>query len=63
MTKSVFRAERWVALTAAAMFALQACGGGGGGSSSPPPPPPAPTPSASGQPGAGHQLSGSVERF
>lgn len=44
MKTPTLRTERWVALAAAGMFALQACGGGGGSSSSPPPPPPPPPP-------------------
>lgn len=43
MKTPILRTERWVALAAAGMFALQACGGGGG-SGSPPPPPPPPAP-------------------
>ncbi|MBY9066446.1 PQQ-dependent sugar dehydrogenase [Hyphomonas sp. WL0036] len=45
MKQSVIRNGSWVALAAASVVALQACGGGGGsGSSSPPPPPPPPPP-------------------
>src|SRR5690606_24529061 len=40
----ILRTERWVALAAAGMFALQACGGGGGSGSPPPPPAPPPPP-------------------
>lgn len=42
MKTSMFPTRHWVALAAASMIAVQACGGGGGSSSPPPPPSPPP---------------------
>lgn len=52
---------RWAALTAASIFALQACGGGGGSSPSPSPAPPPPPPAANRAPEITSPTSATVQ--